>query len=181
MKGMKDSEYKSCIDNLGLLEGEEIKFQLVCFRQTVGATSIWSGERETKSRKGLLVFTTDNMIFMQQEGAWSSDYSQALRFSLEEISGVSSESGFTQRLRILIGAKGNSEYHDFLPFRGQGDIKEIRSSIMGILQEVREEKKRLAQEALAKGTVPTMIFCKYCGARNKSEQSQCVKCGATLA
>ena len=180
MKGMKESEYKACIDNLGLLEGEEIKCQLVCFRQEVGAPSIWGGQQEMKNRKGLLVFTNDNMIFMQQEGAWSSDYSQALRFSLEDISGVSGNEGFTRRLRILIGGKGNSEYHDFLPFRGYGKVKEIRSSIMKTLQEVREEKKQFAQEALIKGTIPTMIFCKYCGARNKSEKSHCVNCGAIL-
>jgi len=180
MRGMKESEYKACIDNLGLLEGEEIKYQLVCFRQEIGAPSIWGGQREIKNRKGLLVFTNDNMIFMQQEGAWSSDYSQALRFSLEDISGISSEGRFTQRLRILIGAKGNSEYHDFLPFKGQGSIKEIRFLIMRILQEAREEKKQLAQEALTKGTIPTMIFCRYCGARNNSEKSHCVNCRAIL-
>lgn len=180
IKGMKDSEYRACMDNLGLLEGEEIKLQYVCFRHTIGAPSIWDGQRSIEQKKGLLVFTNDNMIFMQQEGAWSCNYSQALRFPLEEISGISEGGTFIKRLRILVGTRGSSEYHEFVPFAGQGTISEIRHAIETLLTEVRQEKKRLAQEALAKGTVPVMIFCKFCGTRNKADQSHCANCGAPL-
>jgi len=180
MKGMKDSEYHACIDNLGLFEGEKIKLQFVCFRQTVGAPSIWNGQRSMENKKGLLVCTNDNMIFMQQEGAWSSNYSQALRIPLEEIRGISGGGTFVKRLRILVGAGGSSEHHEFMPFAGQGSIDEIRRSIEQLLNEVRQEKKRLAQEALAKGTIQQMIFCKFCGTRNKSDQSHCANCGARL-
>jgi len=180
VKGMKYSEYRACIDNLGLLEGEEIKLRYVCFRHTIGAPSIWDGQRSVEQKKGLLVFTNDNMIFMQQEGAWSSNYSQALRFPLEEISGISEGGTFIKRLRILVGTRGSSEYHEFMPFAGQGSIGEIRHAIEALLTEVRKEKKRLAQEALAKGTVPALIFCKFCGTRNKADQSHCVNCGAPL-
>ena len=57
MKGMDDSEYNSCISNLGILEGEEIKLQYVCFRHTISPPSIWDGKQKTQTNKGLLVFT----------------------------------------------------------------------------------------------------------------------------
>lgn len=178
LSSMKESEYKACTDNLGLLEGEEMKLQFVCSRQTVGPPSVWDGRRTSELKKGLLVFTTDNMIFKQKEG--KSDYSQALRAPLEEIMGISGGGTFIKRLRILVGARGSSEYHEFIPFAGQGSIDEIRCSIEKLSNEVRQEKKRLAQEALAKGTVPQMIFCRFCGTRNKSDQSHCENCGAPL-
>lgn len=33
---------------------------------------------------------------------------------------------------------------------------------------------------ISKGTLPEMIFCRYCGTKNKSEDSKCVHCGAIL-
>ena len=42
----------------------------------------------------------------------------------------------------------------------------IAKKIQKLLNSVRAERKRIAQEALSKGTVPKMIFCKYCGAKN---------------
>ena len=37
-----------------------------------------------------------------------------------------------------------------------------------------------AQAAVPKETMPTMILCKYCGARNKPDQLKCANCGAIL-
>ena len=34
---------------------------------------------------------------------------------------------------------------------------------------------------ISKGKLPEMIFCKYCGTKNKSSDSICVHCGAILA
>lgn len=180
MKGMKDSEYESCINNLGLLEGETIKLQYVC-RKCVWRMSALAGKQEEQKNKGLLVFTNDNMIFMQQEGAWSSNYAQALRIPLEHISGVVSGGAVIKNIRISVGVSGASEQHEFAHFFGQQQIHEIRADIEKHLKELREEKKRLALDAMAKGTVPAMIFCKFCGARNKADQSRCVNCGAALA
>jgi len=178
---MKDSEYESCINNLGLLEGEEIKLQYVCFRHIISPPSFWDGKQKIESKKGLLVFTNDNMIFMQQEGAWSSNYAQALRIPLEQISGVVSGGTLIPHIRILVGVGGASEQHEFVTFQSVlKPIHEVRADIEKLLKEVRQEKKRLAQEALAKGTVPTMIFCKFCGTRNKADQSHCSNCGAPL-
>jgi len=183
MKGMNDSEYEACVENLGLLEGEQIKLQYVCHRQVISPPSLWDGQRKNESKKGLLVFTNDNMIFMQQEGGWSSDYAQALRIPIEQIIGVVSGGTFIQHIRIQIGGSGASELHEFINFTstyGQQQIREVRADIEKLLKESREEKKRLAQEAMSKGTMPTMIFCKFCGARNKSDQTKCANCGAIL-
>lgn len=183
MKGMKDSEYDSCIKNLGLLEGEQIKLQYACFRQTTSPPSLWDGKQKTQSNKGLLVFTNDNVIFMQQEGAWSSNYAQAIRFPLENISGLVSGGTLIKHIRIMVGVSGSSEQHQFINFvstYGQQQIHEVRADIENLLKQAREEKKRLALEAMSKGTLPVMIFCKFCGARNKADQSKCANCGAVL-
>jgi hypothetical protein len=180
MKGMGDSEYKACINNLGLLEGEQIKLQYICHRQQIGRT--WDGKPKTESKKGLLVLTNDNLIFMQQEGAWSSNYAQALRIPLENISGVVSGGTLIKHIRISVGA-GGTDQHEFINFTstfGLQQIHEVRADVEKLLKEGREEKKRLAQEALSRGTMPTMIFCKFCGARNKSDQTKCANCGALL-
>jgi len=182
---MKDSEYKSCIDGLGLLEGEEKKLQYVSFREIISTG--WNGKARKKSKKGLLVFTNDNMIFMQQEGAWSSNYTQALRIPLEQIAGISYGGRVMKHISVLVGKAGASQTYAFNPWKGckensnqVSDAKLVTQEIQNHLNHVRQEKKRLAQEALAKGTVPAMIFCKYCGARNKADQTRCVNCGATL-
>jgi len=186
-RGMTDSEYKACMDNLGLLEGEEAKLQYVCSRNVMSPPSairalfVDDGAPRMESKKGLLVFTNDNMIFMQQEGAWSSNYAQALRIPLEQISGVVSGGTFIPHIRILVGITGTSERHEFTTFQSADKpIHEVRADIQRLLKEIRREKKRLAQEAFAKGTLPSMIFCKYCGARNKADQTRCVNCGALL-
>ncbi len=180
MRGMKDSEYKTCIDNLGLLEGEEIKLQYV---SNILPTLKGSHDIGLPC-KGLLVFTNDNMIFMQQEGFFSSKYGQRLRIPIENISGVVCKVGISGpiggRLDVFVGIGGHTEEHKFVKFKNKQRIEEIRTDILKVLKEVRAKKKRLAQEALAGGILPTMIFCKYCGARNKADQTKCANCGAVL-
>ena len=186
-RGMTDSEYKACMDNLGLLEGEELRLQYVCFRNVMSPPSairklfVDDGAPRMENKKGLLVFTNDNIIFMQQEGSWSSNYAQALRIPLKQISGVVSGGTFIPHIRISVGVGGASEQHEFATFQSANKpIHEVRADIEKLLKEVRQEKKRLAQEALVRGTVPAMIFCKFCGARNRADQSRCVNCGAPL-
>jgi len=191
LRGMTESEYAACINNLGLLEGEEVKLQYICSRNVISPPSAIralftddGGVPRMESKKGLLVFTNDNMIFMQQEGAWSSNYAQALRISLEQISGIVSGGSFVKHVRITTGVGGSLAQHEFINFvstYGKQEIHEVRADIESHLKKMREKKKQLAQEALAKGIAPTMIFCKYCGARNKADQTSCVNCGALLA
>ena len=176
------SVYQACIDGLDLLEGEEIRLKYGCVRRNYKTPSLFSNKGYgTAAFKGLLVFTNDNMIFMQQDRLWSSNYSQALRIPLEQISGVLSGGIIAPHIRIIVGFSGNSETHEFLNFFDTKEkVHEIKTKIEKLLTAVRQEKKRLAQEALAKGTNPAMIFCRFCGARNKSDQSICVNCGAPL-
>lgn len=181
--GMSKSEYEASMNNLGLLEGEEIRLQyVIAFRRVFRKSAITQSGLKEEAKKGLLVFTNNNLIFMQQEGIWSSNYSQALRIPLENITGLESGGTLVKHIRVRVGVGGAPEEHEF-NFRSDwtdGNIHEIREEIEELLKEVRQEKKRLAQEALATGTVPAMIFCKYCGARNKADQSRCLSCGAPL-
>jgi hypothetical protein len=186
-KGVTDAEYKACMDNLGLLEGEGVRLHYVCFRNVMSPPSAFrklfvdDGGPQMETKKGLLVFTNDNMIFMQQEGAYSSNYAQALRIPLDLISGVVSGGTFIPHIRILVGLGGPSEQHEFVTFQSaKKPIHKVRGDIEKLLKEVRQEKKRLAQEALVRGTVPAMIFCKFCGTRNKTDKSHCINCGAPL-
>lgn len=179
LKGMNESEYRSCLSNLGLLEGENVRLQYVCLRHVMSPPSVWRKEPRIESNKGLLVFTGDNMIFMQQEGAWSSNYSQALRMPLEQITGIVSGGTMISHIRITIGP----ETHEFINFKstyGTKNIHEVRGEIEKHLKDVREERKRIAQQTLAGSVAPQVIFCKYCGARNKTDQSRCGNCSAVL-
>jgi len=90
---MKESEYRECVDSLGLLEGEEIRLEYVCFRHKLKEekmfTSMWGfgvSKPLKELRRGLLVFTNDNMIFVQHQGHHF--FGQELRIPLEQISGV---------------------------------------------------------------------------------------------
>ena len=45
---------------------------------------------------------------------------------------------------------------------------------------IRENISRFQMTASPKGTIPEMIFCKFCGAKNKPGDSKCINCGALL-
>jgi hypothetical protein len=184
----KMTEAENAIES-ALLEGEEIKLQYSCFRNVMSPPSavrqllVGNGSPQLESKKGVLLFTNDNMIFIQREGAWSPNFAQALRIPLEQIIGVVSGGTLMQHIRITIGTGGVTQQYEFTNLsstKTRQEIHEVRADIENLLKQVREEKKRLAQEALTKGTVPQMIFCKYCGARNKSDRSTCANCGALL-
>ncbi len=183
MDGMRDSEYESCISNLGLLEGEKVRLEYVCNRSAVAPPSVWRDESQVDLKKGLLVFTNDNMIFMQQEGRWSSNYAQAIRIPLEQVIGIVSGGKLIKHLRTTVGATG-SQQHEFREFRAvthrNKDIHGIRNEIELLLMDVREERKREAQQAASGEMAPKMVFCKYCGARNRVDQSKCTNCSALL-
>jgi len=182
-KGLKDNEYQSCINGLGLLQGEQLILKYICFREI---QTILFGKPNIDRKKGLLVFTNDNLIFMQLQGNSSS---QALRMPLEQIRGVSSlgrrgflnwsnicfevDSGITHTFDIWKACEENSD--------GIDNVQVITEKIQKLLNDTRAEKKRLAKEALAKGAMPAMIFCKFCGARNKADETHCNNCNAPLS
>ena len=177
MKGINDSEYQSCISNLGLLEGEEIRLQYICrFVPPVRPNE------KRLNLKGLLVFTNDNIIFMEKQGLFNSRYSQRVRLPIVEITGISLKRiGIigVLALRIFVGIGALSGEYMASGFDGK-KVEEVEEEVQKLLTEVRQEKKRIAQEALAKGKAPAMIFCKFCGTRNKSDKSKCVNCFAPL-
>lgn len=169
------------IDNLGLLEGEKTELKYACNRVTISSPSMWDGKSRQELKKGMLVFTNDNMIFMQQEVG---EFAQALRIPLESISGLVSGGSLIKHIKIAVGAGGPSEQHEFANFQSvlarQQQIQDVRAEIERHLKTSREEKKLLAVEAMQKGTVPTMVFCRFCGTKNKSNQPNCANCGAIL-
>jgi hypothetical protein len=86
------------------------------------------------------------------------------------------------------GASGASQTHKFSPWAsciensgGISDAKTVVQKIQELLNDVRQESKRLAREALSRETLPSMIFCKYCGAKNKASETKCVNCGALMS
>lgn len=185
---MSEADYAMCMSSLGLLEGEVIKLQYVCLRPVV-EDSFWMGP-QTVNKVGLLVFSNDNMFYMQKEK--SGDFTQAVRVPLESISGVVTGGSLIHHLRIMVGMSGTTQTHEFIlvPFvppeggdylKGQAAVVRARTNVMKTLTESRENKKRLAQEALSKGSQPSFIFCKFCGNRNKSDSVKCSSCGAPIA
>lgn len=173
---LTDEEHNAAMDELGLLEGEEKKLEYSCYRQSIGPISLWDGQRAIEQRKGLLVFTNDNMIFMEQQGSWSSTYMQALRVPLEQITGISSGGLLIKNLRILTVT---SEHH-FANFELNLDFNSVVAEMQKHLKEVREERKRITKDARLIGGMNTTVFCRHCGTRNKFDESFCANCGAPL-
>lgn len=187
-RGITDSDYEACLSNLGLLEGEEIRLQYVGTRPVV-SVSAWDGNQSEDFKPGLLVFTNDNMVFMQREKA--GDFAQALRIPLENINGLVTGGTFIHHVLITVGTAGIAQQIKFNPvpiagsdgksiLKGREATLKVRADVEKLLKDVREEKRRLATEALAKGVTPAMVFCKFCGSRNKADQLKCVSCGAPL-
>lgn len=170
--GLSGEVYRASLSGLGLLEGEQVKLQYTC------GTIVRSNGRIFLSR-GVLAVTNDNIIF--------SGVGYKLRIPIESVSSTASVQGRNPRfghLRITIGSGGPIEEHTFSEFRGDsGEISYVqaRDNVEKVLSKVREERKKIAQEALSKGTLPPMVFCRFCGLKNKADQSKCSSCGAPLA
>jgi ribosomal protein L40E len=171
---LKKQEYEACIENLGLLEEEDIRLQYQCAR-IEKYFSAMLGRNEEMPHRGLLVFTNDNMFFMQaaKQGVFSAKYtsSQAIRVPLEQITGVSTGGVILKHLKV---ATPNKEFE--FRFLDHKVVPEIQS----LLKLVRAERKKMAREALAGTSTPKMVFCKFCGARNKADAFLCQNCGAPL-
>ncbi len=45
---------------------------------------------------------------------------------------------------------------------------------------IRENISSFRTPASLEGTIPQMIICKFCGAKNKPEDAKCINCGAPL-
>lgn len=186
-RSMKDSQYAACIDGLGLLENEEIKLQYVCVRSERRQSSNFDGTPriENRGRSGLLVFTNDNMIFMQKQGFSGKDYSQALRIPLENVSGMVVGGTFFKDIRIKIGTSGLSEEQLFSVFkdnRGRlAQVETVKREIETVLKQAREEKNR------AKAKEHVQIVVDFYGLKDTLAKGgivmttcNCPKCNATV-
>jgi len=175
MKGISDKDYQKCVDNLGLLEGETIRLEYVCMRNTWVKSNFRETGQKEEIHRGLLVLTNDNLIFMQKEGVFNARYGQALHIPLESILGTYIGGVLQKHLKI----KTDIEELQFSLFKNV-KAQEAREAIEKLLKTAREEKKKIALEAREQGKMPTMIFCKYCGARNKTTETHCKNCGGLL-
>jgi len=183
MKGLKDAKYRACTDNLGLLEGEKKELEYLIDGVIIGRgdgseleylfqefiNSSIDSSKTTTLKKGLLVFTNINLIFIQQE-----NYSR-LVVPLDQLGGMGC---FTYKDHYSIGVVTVDGYeYGFDLCRTEGPSVVQNPSLNELSKQIQKfgmEQKRLAKEAPAK-------ICEYCGARNKIDQSRCVSCGAPLA
>jgi ribosomal protein L40E len=182
MKGLTDSEYRACMDNLGLLEGEKKELEYLIEGVIIGRGdgselehlfqgfingSIDSSKTKTL-KKGLLVFTDINLIFIQQE-----DYLR-LVVPLDQLGGMGC---FIHKDHYAIGVVTVDGYKYGFDLCRTEDSSFIQNpspnELSKQIQKFGMEQKRLAKEAPVK-------ICKYCSARNKIDQSRCVNCGALL-
>jgi len=175
MKGISDKDYQKCVGNLGTLEGETIRLEYVCNYTTWVKSALADSGQKPENHKGLLVLTNDNLIYMQKEGVFNARYGQALHLPLERILGTYIGGTLIKHLKI----KTDIEELRFGLFKN-AKVQEAREAIEKLLKTAREEKKKIALEARDQGKMPAMIFCKYCGARNKATETHCKNCAGLL-
>jgi ribosomal protein L40E len=182
MGKMSDLEYKACMDNLGLLEGEKKELEYLIEKVIIGRGdgseleylfqgfingSIDSSKTKTL-KKGLLAFTNINLIFIQQE-----DYLR-LVVPLDQLGGMGC---FIYKDHYAIGVVTVDGYEYGFDLCRTEDSSVVQNpshnELSKQIQKFGMEQKLLAKEAPVK-------ICEYCGARNKIDQSRCVNCGAPL-
>jgi hypothetical protein len=65
-----------------------------------------------------------------------------------------------------------------------GGVGTIIAGSMAIKNQIKATSQQWATAInmlISKGKLPEMIYCKYCGTKNKSTDSKCIHCGAILA
>lgn len=179
---LNKKQYEACIQNLGLLEGEEVRLHYHCYRREK-YYSYTLGSKQEKPYLGLLVFTNDNMIFMDvvKHGVFSRNYSasQSIRVPLEQITGLST--GGTMIKHLKVHTADQEFKFEYVWREGKRTpIHDVVSEIQDLLKKARDEKKKVAEQVLAGTLAPKFVYCKYCGAKNKADASLCVNCNALL-
>ena len=182
MGKMSNSEYKAYMDNLELLEGEKKELEYLIQKVVIGCgdgskldyliQEFIDGHddpsRTMTLENGLLVFTNINLIFIQEK-----DYSR-LVVPLDQLGGIGC---FSYKDCSSIGVVTVDGYeYGFLLWETEDSSVVQNPSVNELTRQIQVfgiEQKRLAKEAPVK-------ICKYCGARNKIDQSRCVNCGALL-
>ncbi len=66
-------------------------------------------------------------------------------------------------------------------FGGIGDTIAGNMALKNKIKATSQQWATAINALIAKGKLPEMIYCKYCGTKNKSSDSLCIHCGAILA
>jgi len=171
MGKMSNSEYKAYMDNqyliqkvvIGRGDGSKLDYLIQEFIDGHDDPS-----RTMTLENGLLVFTNTNLIYIQEK-----DYSR-LVVLLDQLGGIGC---FSYKDCSSIGVVTVDGYeYGFLLWETEDSSVVQNPSVNELTRQIQVfgmEQKRLAKEAPVK-------ICKYCGARNKIDQSRCVNCGALL-
>jgi len=177
-KCIVEQSLEKCSESItqNLVEDEEIRLQFRCHR-IVAETGTPGLVHSRIFSNGLLAFTNYDMIFMEAESSVRGiGCHQYLRVPLDAITGISRGTLFED---LKISTSTSPQPQTFSLGKGT-NAAGITDAIEKLLNEVRQERKRLAKAALVKDAMPVMIFCKFCGARNKPDRSSCERCGAPL-
>ena len=179
---LNKKQYDACTQNLGLLEGEEIRLEYHCYRREK-YHSFSLGSEQEKPYRGLLVFTNNNMIFMDvvKRGLLGRDYgaAQSIRVPLEQIIGISTGGTMIKHLKVRTQSQEFKFEHVFRKGK-RTKINDVVADVQSLLKEVREEKKKISEQVLAGTLIPKVVYCKFCGAKNKADASFCANCNAPL-
>jgi hypothetical protein len=66
-------------------------------------------------------------------------------------------------------------------FGGIGDTIAGNMALKNKIKATSQQWSTAINALISKSKLPEMIYCKYCGTKNKSSDPKCVNCGATLA
>jgi hypothetical protein len=130
-------------------------------------------------RNKKLVLTNKRLIFLQSKGRINRTYQKEDEIPIEDIESARYDPEFGA---IMLQLKnGEKEVIDLVGSDSPADIlMETNSEISEVRLQATTDRwvneiNRLAVK------VPKMIYCKYCGAKNKPTETKCMNCGALLS
>jgi len=130
-------------------------------------------------RKKKLVLTNKRLIFLQGKGRFNKTYQKEDEIPIEDIESAHYDTEFGA---IVLQLKnGEKEVIDFIGFDSFEDV------LMGTNSDISEVRLQATIDRWVNAInrlavkIPKMIYCKYCGAKNKPTETKCVHCGALLS
>ena len=131
-------------------------------------------------RNKRLVLTNKRLIFLQCRGRFNKTYQKEDEIAIEDIESAHYDNEFgAVTLQFKNGEKdliefgmSDSDYLEEMVLGTNHDVNDVR--LQATVDRWVNEINRLAVK------VPRTVYCKYCGAKNKSIDTTCVHCGAVL-
>jgi hypothetical protein len=130
-------------------------------------------------RNKKVVLTNKRLIFIQVKGRFKKTYIKEDEIRIEDVESAHYETGFsTIVIQLKNGEKDvidlvrSDSIVDFY-LGADSDILDVR--LQATIDRWVNEINRLT------GKVPKMIYCRYCGAKNKPTDIKCTNCGAPLS